>query len=100
MDSKYMLPDYSKSTPIGNLPTSTNKYTAPYNCLWIVCFNTNTSAIMSVYINNTEFKRGSHTSYRENQSIMTFPLRKGDVVYWSVNATILYTNSVVPYAWY
>lgn len=91
------VPNYAATISV-SFPTSGAKFTAPSNGIYFCSFNLAQTINISLNINGVNrLTRGMHSTYRENQPIMSIPLCKGDVIYWTSNATAVYSSLFVPY---
>lgn len=91
------VPNYAATISVP-FPTSGAKFTAPSNGIYFCSFNLMQTTTISLNINGVNrLTRGMHSTYRENQPIMSIPLRAGDVIYWTLNATTVYSSLFVPY---
>lgn len=91
------VPNYAATISVP-FPTSGAKFTAPSNGIYFCSFNLMQTTTISLNINGVNrLTRGMHSTYRENQPIMSIPLRAGDVIYWTSNATTVYSSLFVPY---
>lgn len=89
--------DYNNTITLSEFPTSSAQYTTPSDGCYFCAFNINEVSTYQLFINGVaRLTRGTHTGYKEDQSIMTIPLSKGDVIYWSGTPTTIYTNVFVP----
>lgn len=80
------MPNYSSGVSV-TLPTSSAKYTAPNNGIYVTTIKLNNKKV-TLYINNVASSYVYEDDVTGANSIsFTIPLSKGDVIYWNESAT-------------
>ena len=90
--------DYSNGiTPTH--PTSSSKFTAPSDGIFVDCFYYGTDNINYLYINSTktDIVNITASSNRNNRCSVIVPLAQGDEIYWDCGATNTYAIGFYPY---
>lgn len=81
------IPNYSGGINVA-FPTSTNKFTAPSNGIYVTTCGRN-NAQETLYINNIATAFIAYDgAERVSYQAFTIPLSEGDVIYWSATASI------------
>ena len=90
------FPKYNTGVGIA-APTSSAKYTCPYDLLYVACIqNSGSNAFLELYVDNYASGIGFHNSdsYAPLKDSVTAFLKKGQVIYWSGTVKTAFVSRV------
>lgn len=92
------FPKYNSGVNI-TPPTSSAKYTCPYDLLYVACIqHSGSNAFLELYVDNSASGIGFHNSdsYSPLKDSVTAFLKKGQVIYWSGTIKTTFVSRVYP----
>lgn len=92
------IPDWSAGVDI-TPPTSSSKYTCPYDGVYIVCFIHSTNSSVSYLVVNgisTANCISQSSANNANRQSASIYLHQGDVIYWTRASATLYSSTYYP----